>query len=422
MNQKKFNKIFVFIVGALFLAATIVLFFIAPEMLAINYQIDGNSAVGAGKNLGESAPVIKHIGTPKPVKAVYMTACVASTPTFREDLVSLIEETEINSIVIDIKDFSGTISFESNNPDLVGVSATGCRATDMFSFIELLHSKNIYVIGRITVFQDPFFAKRRPDLAVQKASDRSLWKDYKGISFIDVSAEEYWDYILTIAKEAHDQGFDELNFDYIRFPSDGNMKDVFFPFSNDLLVREPVLGKQLALENFFRYLSEEISKYNKGKDFPMITSADLFGMVTTNTDDLNIGQVLERTLPYFDFVAPMVYPSHYPARFNGWTDPNKYPYELINFVMSSAVDRVAVFDTATSTPELVRQHVSAEQLRPWIQDFDYGGNYDVVEVKAQIQAVYDVGLGSWMLWSPSNRYTRGAIEDDQPAADKQSGT
>lgn len=171
-------------------------------------------------------------------------------------------------------------------------------------------------------------------------------------------------------------------------------------------------------------------------------SADLFGMTTTNTDDLNIGQVLEKAAPYFDYIAPMVYPSHYPPRFNGWDNPNKYPYEVIKFSMDEAVKRFLATSTAVamrgteplSTPKSggdaatgqasTSQAVATKpsgpllypkevwdklKLRPWLQDFDYGGNYDIAEVKAQITAVYDAGLTSWMLWAPSNRYTKGAL-------------
>ena len=121
-------------------------------------------------------------------------------------------------------------------------------------------------------------------------------------------------------------------------------------------------------------------------------------MTTTNNDDLGIGQYLEDALPYFDAIAPMVYPSHYPPNYNGWKDPNQHAYDVVHYSMSRAVSRAMV---ASTTPL---------KLRPWLQDFDYGGDYDIPEVKAQIQATYDAGLDSWMLWSPSNRYTRAALD------------
>ncbi len=385
-----------------------VLYFGLPFVFKTSYEaplsLSGVEAVLAV----EATPAVVHLPTPKTQKVIYMTSCVAGTPSFRNDLVKLIEETELNSVIIDIKDFSGTLSFYPKSEALKEFVSDRCRAPDMKEFIEKLHDKGIYVIGRITVFQDPFFAKRRPDLAVKKASDGTTWKDYKGISFTDPGSKEVWDHIVDISKESYAIGFDELNFDYIRFPSDGPMSDIAFPLSGNR-------KKADVIESFFKYLSEQLHPLG------IVMSADLFGMTTTNTDDLNIGQVLERAAPYFDFIAPMVYPSHYPPNFNGWADPNKYAYEVIKFSMDAAVKRFLATTTpvqllgtepisTTTKPLLYRKGVwNTEKLRPWLQDFDYGGNYDIAEVKAQIQATYDAGLTSWMLWAPSNRYTRGAL-------------
>lgn len=340
-----------------------------------------------------------HVKTPEVVKSIYMTACVLSTIEFKQDLVDLIDQTEINSIVIDIKDFSGTISFPTDNPKLYGVQGDGCKATEVKEFIEELHKKDIYVIGRITVFQDNVMTKLRPDLAVKRASDGGVWKDNKGISFIDVGAKEHWEYIVELSKESYALGFDEINFDYVRFPSDGNMKDIAFEHSDEN-------NKPESLRKFFEYLHEEL------KDTGIVTSADLFGMTTTNTDDLNIGQVLELALPYFDYVAPMVYPSHYPNGFNGWANPNDYPYELIYFVMKSGVDKAETLRTASTTPADIAERVGKHQLRTWIQDFDYGGDYGPKEVRDQINASVEAGVDSWMLWAPSNRYTQDALKGE----------
>ena len=169
------------------------------------------------------------------------------------------------------------------------------------------------------------------------------------------------------------------------------------------------------LESFFIYLKEQV------KPTGVVTSADLFGMTTTNTDDLNIGQVLERALPHFDYVAPMVYPSHYPKSFLNLGNPNKYPYEVIKHSMGEAVRRAQATSTvvsmlgavsiASTTPQLYeKSYQNPLKLRPWLQDFDYGGDYGPDEVRAQIKATYDVGLTSWMLWAPSNIYTKEALE------------
>lgn len=414
-NTHKYNKNIFFVI-ALITILVLLLFFIVPLFFSNEYIKESISAEVGGvfaaeenlPSVEEERKSVSHQKIPEELKAIYMTACVASTIDFKNDLVKLIEETELNSIIIDIKDFSGTISYDSG---LEGDGGSGCRAKDLPEFVNFLHEKGIYTIARITVFQDPFYANLHPELAVKKESNGTIWKDYKGINFIDVGAKSYWDYIIDLAQKTHQIGFDEINFDYVRFPSDGNMKDIYYPFSEKKISEDPVLGKAKALEEFFKYLDEQISKYNQEQEFPMIISADLFGMVTTNTDDLNIGQVLERALPYFDYVAPMVYPSHYPPHFNGWANPNTVPYELIHFVMSEAVKKVETLKMATSTSEEIREKLSKEQLRPWLQDFDYGGNYEAKEVRAQIQGTYDAGLDSWMLWSPSNKYTRGALLD-----------
>ena len=377
------------------------IYFLSPSFSSVSYEADVAAA--------PVVPKIKHIPTPEPLKAIYMTECVVGTPSLREGLVKLVEETELNAIVIDVKDYSGTIGFPTESPALKAATLKNCGAPDMKEFLETLEAKGIYRIARITVFQDPFYTALHPELAVHKKSASTTpWKDYKGLSFIDVSAKPYWDYIIELSKETYNIGFDEINFDYIRFPSDGNMADTHYSWSGNR-------PKAEALEDFFSYLYSELAPTG------VKMSADLFGMTTTNTDDLNIGQVLERALPYFDYISPMVYPSHYPRGFNGWQNPNNYPYEVIHYSMSRAVERTIatttpvktnsglLYSTTTKPFLYTKNYHSALKLRPWIQDFDYGGNYDVAEVKAQIQATYDSGLTSWMLWSPSNKYTKGAL-------------
>lgn len=353
---------------------------------------------------------VVHIKTPEPLKGVYMTQCVAGTPSFREKLVKLIEETEINAIVIDVKDYTGTVSFSTGNPTIDSLGGTGCKVSDMQDFVDTLHQKNIYVIGRVTVFQDPTFAKAYPDLAVKRKSDGGIWKDRKGISFVDVGAKPFWDHIVAIATSSYAIGFDEINFDYIRFPSDGNMKDIYFSHTGTTTKKE-------MLRKFFEYLDSKIAGTG------IVTSADLFGMTTTNTDDLNIGQVLEYALLNFDYVSPMVYPSHYPATFNGWPDPNKVPYEIVKFSMEAAVarDKFLYAEIASTTrfingqvvnftpSEKILKRINPLQLRPWLQDNDYPVHYTADMVRKQIQATYDAGLSSWMLWDPSNTYTREAL-------------
>jgi len=364
--------------------------------------------------ISQGPPPVSHMNTPKFVRAVYMSQCAASSASFRDEITTLAEDTEVNAIIIDVKDFSGTVSFPRGD-DVEYLGGNGCTVPDMKDFLKELHERDIYVIGRITVFQDPLYTAVHPELAVQSKSHAGPWKDYKGLSFVDVGAQPFWDYIVDIARESHDLGFDELNFDYIRYPSDGPMSDVQFDHSD-------YNQRALELEKFFRYLSNKVLKADANGHVPKM-SADLFGMTTTNYDDLTIGQVLERATPYFDYIAPMTYPSHYPPGFNGYADPNKNVYGVVKYSADRAIERVESATTTiaslayeqigTSTPSLYRKPARDRNvLRLWLQDFDYGGNYGPTEVRAQIQALYDSGLHSWMLWAPSNRYTKGALEPD----------
>lgn len=412
----------------------------APRFFSVSYDVEGVVASESQELIDEPAlevfeevvvderEVIAHVPLPPQVKAIYMTSCVAGTPSFRQKLVTLIQETEINSVIIDVKDYSGTISFPAQSPAWAPAwQDARCGTRDMKELIRMLHDNDIFVIARITVFQDPFFAKMRPDLAVKKADGVTNWKDNKGLSFIDVAATEYWDHMLELSMDSYNIGFDELNFDYVRYPSDGPMSDISFPHS---VAGEYGHDKQANLEAFFRYLNAELdneslfSMYNhqntgRASSTPY-TSADLFGMTTTNHDDLSIGQVQERTVPYFDFTAPMVYPSHYPNSFLGLGNPNDHPYKVVNYAMQSGVNRLKAPTTdmqsfthtriGTSTPAVYAKPVyEATKLRTWIQDFDYGGDYDAADVRAQIQASYDAGVMSWMIWAPSNIYTKAAL-------------
>ena len=375
----------------------------------ISYENVISSSTSALETLLPLEKKASHVDVPDAVRAIYMTSCTATRRDLRDRLVALVDETELNSIVIDIKTYDGRISFPVENPVLVPAQGGSCFVPDMKEFLEELHEKNIYVIGRIAVFQDVFMVKEKPQLAVKKDTDRTaVWKDHKSISWIDAGAMEHWEYIKTLAEESYEAGFDELNFDYIRFPSDGNMKDIYYPVSE---------GKKKSdvIESFFEYLHGALDHTDA------YLSADLFGMVTTNTDDLNIGQVLEKALPYFDYIAPMVYPSHYPFNFHNLGDPNKDPYGVVHYSMETAVSRAVASSTvvqtkqgtriASTTPPLyTKESFDKNKLRPWLQDNNYPVPYTPEMVRAQIQATYDAGLNSWMLWNASNRYTRSALE------------
>jgi len=377
--------------------------FVGMTPSAVSFSRDGDTVQNASTTTAVAIkPDVVHVSIPSSVKAVYMTQCAAGTPSFRESLVGLLETTELNSIVIDIRDYTGKISFPTENTVLKDMVSDQCGARDMKDFIKLLHDKNIYVIGRITVFQNPYYTKLHPDQAVQHKNG-GVWKDRKGLAFVDVGAQPYWDTVVELAKESYAIGFDELNFDYIRYPSDGDMAAAVY-------IKRDGKNKQEMLEDFFKYLHDNV------KPTGVVMSADLFGMTTTNTDDLNIGQVLERAMPYFDYIAPMVYPSHYPSGFHNYKNVNEHAYDIVNFSMSEAVRRAIATTTpvaglthtpiASTTPQLYsKPSYPATMMRPWLQDFDYPVDYTPAMVKEQIKAINDVGLTSYMFWDPGNKYS-----------------
>lgn len=291
-------------------------------------------------------------------------------------VIGLAREKKINAVVIDIKDWSGVISYKARIPDMKGL-------------VERFHKEGVYLMARISVFQDPIFAAARPDLAVHKISDEtSLWNDYKGLAWIDPAAKEAWDYTVAIAKSSQEVGFDELNFDYVRFPSDGDLKDMAFP------VWDGVPPKSEVLKTFFAYLREQL---------PGATlSVDLFGLSTVD-GDMGVGQTIENAYVYFDFVSPMVYPSHYAPGFLGYENPADHPYEVVRYSMEQALEKLHRLQKLTSVKA---------KLRPWLQDFSLGAVYDEKMVKAQIAATKDA-LGEeysgFVLWSSDNLYTKEAL-------------
>jgi hypothetical protein len=358
------------------------IFFAFSFLFTAEYSIKFSNKLNSDKSFSPKASFpVSHIVTPSTVKGIYISSWAAGTPSIRGKLVSLLEETELNTVVIDIKDYSGKISFKVDDAYLNSFAATENRISDIKEFINELHSKGIYVIGRISVFQDVHLASRRPDLAVKTFSNKNkIWKDRKGLIWLDPGAKEVWEYVSKLGEYSYSIGFDELNFDYIRFPSDGDVEDIYYPFSQDK-------DKTEVITSFFAYI------YKKFRDHPAVISADVFGMTTTVDSDLKIGQKFQKAAAYFDFVCPMVYPSHYPPNFLKFKNPAAHPYEVVKF----------------SIEEGLKRGGTIEKMRPWLQDFDLGADYNAQMLRAQIQAVYDSGVRSWLVWSPSNEYSKDAF-------------
>lgn len=329
--------------------------------------------------------VVTHIKPPKDVKAVYMSSWVAGTPSIRARLVKLVEDTELNAIVIDVKDNTGVISWDG-------------RIRDLEDFIDELHAKNIYVIARIAAFQDPLYVKRFPDEAVKSKKTGGIWKDHKGIPWIDTGSRKAWRYIEEVSKESYARGFDEVNLDYIRFPTDGALADMSFPVSGKggVFVNKPAI-----VGEFYHYITDALRK----DGIPV--SGDLFGIVmVTKVDIAVLGQDMHTALETFDYVAPMIYPSHFYAGTAGFQKPAQHPGEIIDYSMRLGIQ---IADEVASSTGQATSTIRAK-YRPWYQDFDMGGVYTAEMVRAQITSGEKLGIKSWMLWDPSNKYTPAALK------------
>jgi hypothetical protein len=327
---------------------------------------------------------------PKEARALYLTGWSAGNVKKMDEIIELINKEELNAVVIDIKDYSGYISYKSDIEEVIKYGAEKIMIDDVGSLIKKLHDNNIYAIARITVFQDPILAKAKPELAIKNKATGGIWKDNKGLEWIDPASQEAWDYIIKIAQEASTKGFDEINFDYIRFPSDGALRNMSFPFYNKEKEKHEVI------KEFFSHLRDNLTG--------IIISADLFGLATINNGDLGIGQTIEDAYENFDYVSPMVYPSHYASGFIGYKNPADYPYEVVKYSIKKAVIKLEEFNKLQEIePEAEDKKLA--KIRPWLQAFDMGAIYDSDKVKAQIKASNESGGVGWILWNASNNYS-----------------
>lgn len=365
--------------------------------------VSAENGPGAGIATPERRPP-----TPMPalVKGIYVTAQAASVKKRFGHLVDLVDATELNSMVIDVKDGNGELAFVPQDEDLKKFAAAKPVLGNLADFTAPLRAKDIYLIARVFVFQDPALVKRRPDIAVQRIGG-GIWRDRKGVPWVDPSSLDAWKYSVAVAKEAYDGGFDEIQFDYIRFPSDGNLKTIKYA------AFDPKTRKRVdVINDFFAYLDKELRQKNR-----IAISADLFGLVMwQHESDLGIGQRLEIGARHFDAISPMVYPSHYATGFNGYANPAAHPYEVVRDNMKKGK---AVFDALLAEREWFKaEHPGVvppkvATARPWLQDFDLGADYTPAMVRAQIKAAEEEGASGWLLWNARNVYSESALEKEK---------
>jgi hypothetical protein len=321
------------------------------------------------------------------IKAAYLTYYGVGDRTIRDRVVSLVDRTELNAVVIDVKGDRGLIPYRTAVPEALAAGAQGpVIIKDFDGLMADLRARGIYTIARIVAFKDNVLAHHRRDLAIIDARTRRPWVDHEKLAWVDPTRPEVWAYLLAIAREAAAKGFDEVQFDYVRFPTDGRLSAARYSRPNTQAVR---------LETIAAFLAEARRQLGPTG---MFIAADVFGYTAFNENDTDIGQRIEELAPHLDYLCPMVYPSGYHRGIPGVRNPVEKPYDIVR-----------------ESVRLIRKRSahSVVQVRPWLQDFrDYAFDrrpFGPREVQAQMRGADDAGSVGWMLWNPRNDYTAEAL-------------
>ena len=379
--------------------------------LTIDAEANENTTEGAVENTTENpagdtsnnpsdtttdADIDREENPPVKVKALYLTGWTVGGANNREHYIELANTTEINSYVVDIKDDDGFVGYESQIPE-VRDSGTWEKKYNADTVLEDFHDNDIYVIGRVVVFKDPLYSVIRPDLAIKTPSG-GLWKDKDNVSWLNPYNEEGWEYNVKIAKEAVAKGFDEIQFDYLRFPSDGKKSQ---NYSGADLEKE----KYEAICDFLAYAKEQIP------EVPI--SADVYGIILESPEDREgIGQYLEYIGKDIDYISPMVYPSHYAlgqvVNKIAFPKPDLDPYGVVYNSLVRGKERIAQVSDYKAGVRAYLQDFNA----PWVGKGNYQ-EYGAEQVRQQIQAVYDAGYEEWIIWDARNKYHEDAFEKEE---------
>jgi hypothetical protein len=334
-------------------------------------------------------------------KGIYVTGNSAGLEQRFQGFIELIDETELNSMVIDVKNDRGLMTYPSEI-EMVKEIMKGYfePVRDIRELISRLEEKNIYPIARIVVFRDPYLPEFHPELAIQK-KDGGVWRDTKGFAWVNPYEKKVWDYNIAIAKEAALMGFREIQFDYVRFPEDTKNFDAQVSFTS-----EKGIAKDEIIRDFLIYAAEQLKGYN------VYLSADVFGVIATYLIDKdNIGQNWEEITPVLDYICPMVYPSHYDSGFFGLSVPDANPTETILKSMENAIERNATVKNPAD-------------IRPWLQGFTatwVKGNikYGPKQIREQIDAALERGIEEFFVWNATNQYSADSFLKEEEALKRQ---
>jgi hypothetical protein len=342
----------------------------------------------AARSASDTSPkALPLMARPEVVRGLYVNRWAALGERMWQ-LIDVAKRTEINALVIDVKDDRGFMLYRSSVPLARAIGADTNRPMStkrLRAILDTMRAHQIFPIARIVVAKDPLLAQAKSEWAVQRKSDGTPWLDKNGRPWLDPHHREIWAYAGDIGDEAIALGFGEVQFDYVRFPDEPRLiREAGFPLAQGR-VRARVIREQLG------YLH---GRY-KARKVPM--AIDVFGLTATDSTDMGIGQKWEEFVDQADVVLPMTYPSHYAPGTYGLGNPNARPYAVLDRSLRDAKRRSAGI-------------AGAGQLVPWYQDFTLGPpRYGPEQVRAQIQAGYDNGVRGWMLWNPGSRYTIAAL-------------
>ncbi|RED53142.1 putative glycoside hydrolase [Cohnella lupini] len=328
----------------------------------------------------------------KPVRAIYVSAHVANSGRMKE-LINLLNETELNAVVLDIN--SGVAlsspSRTGNKNDYSKLTISNKKSSQHFQqVIKQLKQKNIYLIARIVTFKNPTLVEAVPAWALKRKNGK-LWRERNGTPWIDPFKQEAWEYPLALAEQAAKIGFDEVQYDYVRFPENAAKVDREVAYANS-----QGWTKEEAIRKFLHRATLRMHKYG------VKVSADVFGIVGSSNDDLGIGQKWTSIAREVDVISPMIYPSHYSKGMWGIRNPDLSPGTIITH---------AIQDTIKQNKKLNEKGFATAKVRPWLQGFTAGWihphqKYGAQQIREQIVAARNAGITSYMIWNSSNRYPK----------------
>jgi hypothetical protein len=360
--------------------------------LAILVGIGGGFAYGAhsltarrdantvsGTRVAETKAKARHgpRALPREIRGVHVTMALASLHGKLDEYVAL-RQAGLNTIELDVKDENGEVGFVRGAPALARATGAAKPYYNARAVARKVHAAGLYLIGRIVTFQDPVVSQHRPKLALQNP-DGSVWRTRAGLGWLNPYDRRVWAYDVATATAAAHAGFDEIQFDYVRFPSDGDVEAIRYPVRADA-------SKAKTITQFVRYASHRLHALG------VRVSVDVFGLAATR--DLGIGQKPHRLAPYVDAVYPMVYPSHFNPGEYGLADPNANPGQTVT-------DALLYFEAA--------MRGSRAHLVPWLQDFSLGRTYTTADLKAQVDAARSLDTHGFLLWNPLGLYTSSAL-------------